>query len=197
VAPRVIEFRFMWDCRERRIWIRNYWIGEPTSGGTDEQLLAAFFGKMGTLGGWLERWASIMTITNQVRLATAQFIIPDRGYVEQNWLLWRFLTGLIVTGTQPWNATCRINWNTSSTSTRPKWQQISPVPQFSPILGVDQAEYLDRVRHFADWYTAPFVTADGDSWQGACRQSDGSYWPILSYSLALFGGRAKHRQRVV
>lgn len=197
MATHVLELRFAWECRSRLFWTKTYWVGTPTSTQPDDLLLTAFLGKIAGPFSWLQKWASCMTITCVERKLSARFILPDVSYTIDESAFFSFIQGTIVTGTQPWNATMRINWITANTSVRPHWIQLSPVPQFSPFIGIDEADYLNRVQEFADAFIDGVVTADGDSWWGACRHADGSFWPALHSRLGLFAGRARHRQRVV
>lgn len=196
MLTKIIEFRMCYDHRDHRFWIKHYWKGTITSGVADERLMTAFLGEFAGFDGWFSLWAEVNTITTFIRSVQVQVISPYRSQVRDESVYFKLASGHIITGTQAWHATCRVNFFSRLPNHRPHWWQISPVPEFSSVIGISRDDYLQRVVELAQLHIDGFGTDDGDQWRGVVRSSDGDFGELLGFDVNLFSGRQKTRRRV-
>jgi hypothetical protein len=165
-----------------------------TSGATVYRVGTEFLGKFTDLLGPYELWRDILTTRVALQSVKYTFLSPQQGPTIDETLFFYGDQGRIIGGSQAWHATCRINWFSPSSSPRPHWLQISPVPEFAEFLGIPRAEYLARVVTFADKLRTEFTTAIGDTWELAIRDSSGEFYPVTGSRVELFTGRQKTRR---
>lgn len=197
VSEVVIEWRTIWSTLSQRQWERHYVLGSIGSGKTGFPLLEDFDD---SLKGFTEYWdlyQSAKTISSLVRGLTFQVVWPTPGPILKLLRQTIGIQGRLICGTQPWHATYRANWHSSTSNFRPHWWQISPVPRFDQILSPDRAAYLRKLNEVCAWLTTPWSTPAGDSYRLALRQSDGTFHAVDSFTIGEFNGRQKTRRRVL
>jgi hypothetical protein len=190
------EARLVWYAGGKRFWLRQYWLGNILSVIPYSQRLLEFYSGLQLGGGWYDKLVSSFSVGVEVTMYEVRQIAPEP--------LWKLdLTrfhggdhGSFVTGTQAWHATCRVNWFSTSTIYRPHWTQISPVPQFNTFLAPTAAEYVQRIREYAEAFEVGFTSSSGDIWRGAIRRSSGHFNQVIGSDVLLFKGRQKTRRRI-
>lgn len=193
----VVRLTIVWNNLGHPFWSRLYFLGNVTSS-TDVYLVGTeFLGKFTDLLGPYELWRDILTTRVALQSIKYTFLRPQQGPTIDETGFFFGDQGRILGSSQAWHATCRINWFSLSSSPRPHWMQISPVPEFQPFLGIPRAEYLARVVTFADKLRSQFTTISGDVWQLAVRDHSGEFYPVVGSRVSLFDGRQKTRRRRV
>lgn len=189
-----LKLSLVWNNVGHPFWTRLYFQGNVTSSTNPYAIGTEFLGEFTDLLGAYELWRDILTTRVALQSLKYVFIHPQQGPTVDETLFFFGDQGRILGSSQAWHATCRINWFSLSSSPRPHWTQISPVPEFALFLGIPRSEYLERVVTFADKLRSQFTTVSGDAWQLAVRDEFGEFFPVVGSRVELFTGRQKTRR---
>jgi len=193
----ILELRLAYRYRGRDFWLRSYWDGQPINPPNPFEDLRRFEEKILSIDGWFQRFQVLSTITMRVQKFTMQIIAPSASGKRDISASAFNATGALITGTQPWNAPARIYLFSESAGHRGHWIDFGPTPRFNPPFGPTQAEYLEMITRWMNVFVAGFTTFDGTVWRGVIRQRPVSFYPCVGFSIALFAGGRRKRQRPI